>query len=219
MKLPWLVAAGSGIQLACWVGSAASHPLGYGSLELQLRADALEGELVLDAPVEPEATTPDERRVSLEARLRTGFSLAADGQPVPLALRVLSIGTGASAVDVVRLRAQTAFVPARLRLLADPTVGDLALTIRGDSLRKPLHAMVRSGVALTLELHPPDAGATLAARPVSSRAGKLADAPPPGAEPGALAGPASSDDGALWWGAAVFGVVAVLVGCRRLFIP
>lgn len=146
-------------------GTASAHPLGFGSGELLFEAGEFRLELALDTPDE-EASLPDsQRRRSLEARLARAvvidFGAAGAGQTE---FRVLSLGEGTSAVDVVEYAGPVPAQAASVRVALADVAGDVALEIRslsGTSVFRELVVAGEKTPTLSLvprETHDVDAG-------------------------------------------------------------
>ncbi|MEN9581017.1 MAG: hypothetical protein RJA70_4026, partial [Pseudomonadota bacterium] len=134
--------------------SATAHPMGFGNADLAVKADSFLGELILDSPPEyadqknpaPHSSEgpqgQEQRNRELKQQVEQGFVLVFDGQPSKTQARVLALGTGPQATDVVRVFGQ---VPAGAKTLVIRTSteqGDMGVEIGGPLLPDSLRGLV-----------------------------------------------------------------------------
>lgn len=118
--------------------SAVAHPLGFatGDLYLDDRQESekpVELELVVDVPEDELETrtgqADGDSRDRLTQRIRRNVQLLQAGQPLPVNIRVLVLGQGASAVDVVRLQGMQASAELPLSVAIGPELDDLVMKV------------------------------------------------------------------------------------------
>ncbi len=194
---------------------ALPHDLGFSSAELRFVDDRVQLELVLDAP-DAETSTDAERRVALLARLQNAVTIAIDQVELPLTTRVVALGEGPSAVDVVEFRAPTPATLEELKVGFVAGLGDVALEVRAPSGRRVFRRLLADGVgtpAIALSPKPDvraqDAGAGEAEEPRRPRELPLQ----PGASDVAVQSSSRSESSAKGWvWLAVATLGALLIG-------
>src|SRR5690606_19705450 len=137
------------------LGSA--HDLGFSSAELRFVDGRVQLELVTDAP-DAETRTLVERRTALVEGLQGGVTVEIDGNDLPLTPRVVALGEGPSAVDVVEFRASAPATLGELRVGFASGLGDVALEVRAPSGQSLFRRLLVDGArtpAIALQSAPP----------------------------------------------------------------
>jgi hydrogenase/urease accessory protein HupE len=124
-----------------------AHPLGFGTASLKLETDArCTLELVVDAP-EAEVAEPDEpgatdkRQSNVEQRVARGTALSFDGKSARLQARVIALGEGPSAIDIVELTGRCPSSAQSVQLQVSSEIGDVVWEVRlptGSSVHRAL---------------------------------------------------------------------------------
>ncbi len=140
-----------------WPGLLLAHPLSYGTLDLTLAPGEFRGELVLDSPPEyakaaggasagvqadVQADVQAKRKRELKQLLESGIVLQFDGAKAQTHAEVLALGTGAEAVDTVRIRGKVPHQPKEFVLHVAYEVGELGVDLSGALLDGRLRGYV-----------------------------------------------------------------------------
>jgi hypothetical protein len=156
---------------------SSAHPLGFGTAEVHLTSTRLRIEVVIDAPTD--TAVDDRRRLELEARSRQGLVASFDGQPIEMVLRVLALGEGPSAVDVVEFDGRVPVGAEFFTLTSSDAIGDLSVDVRSGG--RPVHdALLTAGQstpALSLRVAPPADGASSTLSALATSQGEPVAAP------------------------------------------
>jgi hypothetical protein len=121
------------LAITAWAPAiAVAHPLGFSTAELRFIDGAFEIEWVLDAPGEEPRPTATLRRQLLLQAVSNALTLSfePDSAVATQEAKILALGEGASAVDVVSLRGTVPEGAERVRVGVAATAGDVALEIR-----------------------------------------------------------------------------------------
>lgn len=160
-------------------GLALAHDLGFSSAELRFVEGRVQLELVLDAP-DAETLTHVERRSALIERLQGAVTVEIDGSGLPLASRVVALGEGGSAVDVVEFRAPTPATLGELKVRFEPGLGDVALEVRAPSGQSLFRQLLADGAGTpAIGLAPPTPRARTFDDGVSAQGAPAVSAAPP----------------------------------------
>ncbi len=177
-KQRWALAWVLLVVLTALATLAHAHALGFGSGELRFERGRFHLELALDASND---AAEDERRATLVEELEKAVTITFDEQQQQADFRVLSVGRGSSAVDVVEYSGAAPVDAKQLQIRFDEKVGDVALEVRSPSGRSLFRRLVLAGDATPLlSLNPPveaDAGV----RPTEPAVAASTAAPAPSA--------------------------------------
>ncbi len=135
-----------------WPGLLLAHPLSYGTLDLTLSPGEFHGELELDSPRKyaeaaggANASAQAERKQELKERLESGLVLQFEGAKSQTHAEVLKLGTGRSAVDLVRIDGNAPHEPKELVIHVATEVGELGVDLSGPLLDGRLRGYVAKG--------------------------------------------------------------------------
>lgn len=136
---------------------ASAHPMGFGSADIALKPGGFVGELVLDSPPEftdPGPAKPEDsekppdtkaRGRNLQQQVEDGFVLVFDNQPAKTNARVLSLGTGPTAMDVVRISGKVPDGAKTVVVRTSTEQGDMGVELGGPLLPDALRGLVPKG--------------------------------------------------------------------------
>ncbi len=155
---------------ACFVGLLAltvhGHPLGFGSGEFRFEGGEYRLELVLDSEAAEDAD--EQRRAALSDAVEGAVEIRFDGAKQSPRFRVLSLGSGKSAVDVVEYVGRTPTGATSVQIALAESVGDVALEVRSPEGHRLFRRLVLAGdetptLSLTEPARPAPASADRAA--------------------------------------------------------
>ncbi len=170
--LAWVVLA----LLTALTTLAHAHALGFGSGEFRFQRGRFHLELALDAS---DDAAEDERRATLVKELEKAVTVTFDAQQQQADFRILSVGEGSSAVDVVEYSGTVPVDAQQLQIRFDENVGDVALDVRSPAGRSLFRRLVLAGDATPLLSLNPPAEADAGVRPTESAATTSTAAPAP----------------------------------------
>lgn len=129
--------------------AASAHPMGFGTAEVVLSEKRYRVELVLDAPPEAvEERTADEKlayEALLAQQLSEMFAMKFDGKVSSASVKILAVGTGATAIDVARITGPVPPTARQLVIGVGTQIGDLGVEIRGGALSATLRGLISKG--------------------------------------------------------------------------
>jgi hypothetical protein len=132
-----------------WPGLLLAHPLSFGTADITLSPGEFHGKLVLDSPPEyAEATGPAseteqaERKRQLKQLIENGFVLQFDGANSKTHAEVLTLGTGPTGVDTVRVHGKIPHEPKELVIHVAYEVGEMGVDLSGSLLNGRLRGYV-----------------------------------------------------------------------------
>ncbi len=128
-------------------GSALGHALGFSTAELRFEDGQYQIEWVLDAPSDEPVAAADQRRRVLVDQVRgaLGVRFEPGAQPAEQRVKVLALGEGPNAVDVVAIRGSVPPGAVRARVDVASEAGDVALEVRTLSGASGFAGLVAAG--------------------------------------------------------------------------
>lgn len=134
-----LLAAGTRLALA--------HPLSFGSARVNVGSERLSVELVLDVPEAVWRQTDETRRPALLEQVRKGFTPSFGGVSCSPRVRVVALGHGSNAVDVVEVACDVPAKASALRIQTSEQLGDLAIEVTVEGTGAARQWLVAAGQA------------------------------------------------------------------------